>query len=558
MSRLVRCVLVAACVCVVVSAAAPAEEKGAPRLETRLKRVALFKNGLGFFVREASLSPADTMTRLGPLAAPAHGTFWVSAPSSVGVNRIVARLVMVKGEPTKARDLAELLRANIGKVVTIWEPQIKGVIVGFAPERPAPAAPVRLYAMGATGGRSEDTLPAGRGEYVLIKTEEGILSVNPYSIERVRFPPGEVTATFQAEIPGAELEATLDNPKAGDWLSVSYLAKGITWVPSYLIDISDPKQARLSAKAEIINEAEDLTGTHVDLITGFPNLKFADVISPLAMKADLAAFLQALSGAGPRPEASAYLANVITQSVTYRGGGGIGGGGLAPSYGAALPGQAAEDLFLYPVENVTLARGEIGYYPLFTESVPYKEFYEWEVPDYINPSDSYQPPRQPEQSEVVWHSIRLTNTTKIPWTTAPAEVLKQGQIIGQDVLTYTPASAQPTVTVKITQSPSVRAEQRELESGRERDAVVLYGDHFDRVTIKGSLQLSNFQDKTISVEVKKTISGDIKATSPRPKDVTLARGLRRMNPVHELTWTLTLKPQESQEISYTYQALIRR
>ena len=44
--------------------------------------------------------------------------------------------------------------------------------------------------------------------------------------------------------------------------------------------------------------------------------------------------------------------------------------------GAAAAGQKAEDLFLYPAENVTLAAGETGYYPLFTESVPYSEFYE--------------------------------------------------------------------------------------------------------------------------------------------------------------------------------------
>jgi hypothetical protein len=31
-----------------------------------------------------------------------------------------------------------------------------------------------------------------------------------------------------------------------------------------------------------------------------------------------------------------------------------------------------------------------------------------------------------------------------------------------------------------------------------------------------------------------------------------------MNPLHQLTWTIPLQPQKSQEITYTYQALIRR
>ena len=29
--------------------------------------------------------------------------------------------------------------------------------------------------------------------------------------------------------------------------------------------------------------------------------------------------------------------------------------------------RPAEDLFLYPVEKVRLAKGEVGYFPLFTE-----------------------------------------------------------------------------------------------------------------------------------------------------------------------------------------------
>ncbi len=240
------------------------------------------------------------------------------------------------------------------------------------------------------------------------------------------------------------------------------------------------------------------------------------------MKTDLASFLNALGGAGARPGA---MANVMTQSVGYAGGGrggGRGGGGgpmeigVAPSYGTAVTGQAAEDLFLYPVEDVTLAQGETGYFPLFTETVPYTEFYEWTIPDQINQSDYYsQPQPQPEPHETVWHSLRLTNTTKMPWTTAPAEVLKDGQITGQDELGYTPANAK--ATVGITQASSVSAEQSETETNRERDAVALYGDHFDRVTVQGELRVTNYQDKAISLEIKKTLSGEVKSPTPRPR-----------------------------------------
>ncbi len=565
MKRMLPCFVVALFLAAPRGSLVAAQEQGPVAIETRLTRVSLFKNGLGFFVREGVLSPAHQAGHLGPFAAPAHGTFWVSSPSSAGMKSVVARSITIKAGPVPARDVADLMRANIGREAWVWPSPdstapVRGIILGFAADRPAPVVPLHVYEMGNAGERMSEIIPWGRGEYALIKTDEGVVALNPYSIARVRFTSEAVAAKFQPEIPAAELEAAFASPKAGDWILVSYLAKGITWAPSYLVDLSDSQQARLSAKAVIINEAEDLKATHVDLITGFPNLKFADVLSPLAMKGNLASFLQALAGTGARPE---VMANVMTQAVMYRGAGPAGMPGprgpaeTAPSYGAAAAGQTTEDLFLYPIENVTLARGETGYYPLFTESVPYSEFYQWEIPDYINPSDYYvQAAPQPEKPEVVWHSLRLTNTTKVPWTTAPAEVVKAGQIIGQDVLSYTPAKAKSVV--KITQAASVNVEQSEVESNRERDAVVMYGDHFDRVTIQGTLRATDYQEKAISLEIKKTVSGDVKSTKPKATDVTLARGLKSMNPLHQLTWTIPLQPQKSQEITYTYQALIRR
>jgi hypothetical protein len=558
MNRIMRLVLVLALAHATASAALAAEE-GKVSTQTRVKRVALFKNGLGFFVREGTLGANQQTVLLGPFAAPSHGTFWVSAPASAGLKSVLARQTVVKGGTVVAKDIQDLLRANVGKKVTVDDKT--GTIIGFAPDRPQPIIPLGQYSMGPSSQQANILPPWGRGEYVLIRTELGVLAINSYN-SRVQFLSDDIAQKYQTEEPGAELEATLASPKSGDWVSVSYLAKGITWAPSYLIDISEGKQAALSAKALILNEAEALQGTRVDLITGFPNLKFSDVLSPMAMKTDLAAFLQQLGGASLRSD---EMANVMTQAVMYRSeaAGGMGGvgprgpSGPMPSYGTAAAGEVAEDLFLYPVESVTLAPGDTGYYPLFTESVPFTEFYQWEIPDYINPSDSYVASRPaPEQREIVWHSIRLTNTTKIPWTTAPAEMIKSGSIIGQDVLNYTPANAK--VTVKITQAPSVGAEQSETEVDRQQNAVTLYGYHFDRVTVQGELRATNYQDKAISLEIKKTVSGEIKETSPQAKDTTLARGLKRMNPVHELTWTVVLKPQEAQKLSYTYEALIKR
>ena len=54
--------------------------------------------------------------------------------------------------------------------------------------------------------------------------------------------------------------------------------------------------------------------------------------------------------------------------------------------------------------------------------------------------------REPEQQEV-WHCIRLDNVMNLPWTTAPAEIVKDGVILGQDTLNFTPVKEKGKVYV---------------------------------------------------------------------------------------------------------------
>jgi hypothetical protein len=533
--------------------ASAAEEAG--RLETKVTRVALFKNGLGFFVREGKL-PSARVVRLSGFAAPAHGTFWFSYPEGLALESIVGRET-TETERIPVASFAELLSANEGKEVVVLGSgeKIMGRLVSLpkAPESPAPDA----YSWGRGAARSSSFIsPVGsQSRLALIQTAEGLVAIDPQSIRQVNLPGEERTLTLPREVKSWEIEARLKRPAAGTPVAASYLAKGITWAPSYVVDISDPSQARLTAKAVVINEAEDLKGTHLDLITGFPNLGFADIADPLAGKESLAGFLASLARGSSQAESRR---GIMAQNAMFAGVAELGREALFPEYGAAAVGKTVEDLFFYPVEQVTLGKGETGYYPLFTASVPYKQIYQWEIPDYINREDRYGDPRreQREAPEEVWHSIKLTNKTKTPWTTAPAQTMKAGQILGQDTLKYTPSAA--TSLLRITQAISIKAEQSEREISRERDAVQLYGDHFDRVTIEGRLRVVNFKAEAVTMEITKNLSGELKQTSPKAEVERLARGLERMNPTNLLTWSFTLKPGEQKELTYSYEALIRR
>jgi hypothetical protein len=392
----------------------------------------------------------------------------------------------------------------------------------------------------------------------MIRTDSGMLCINPHSVTRIVFPEANMERRFAQPIKKVELDVRLGAPAPRETLTLTFLAKGVTWAPSYVVDITDEKQAKLAAKAVILNDTCDLKGVGVDLVTGFPHLQFSDVVSPLGMKEGLAQFLQALNrGQSERGSMSHLTANVMSQRASFSR---RPQGASMPDYGAAEAGTVAEDLFLYPAGQVALERGKVAYVPLFTETVPYEHIYQWDIPDYVDAQGRYDYNRgqgeEQEPEQEVWHSLRLTNTTKVPWTTAPGETVKGGAILGQDTLEYTPPGAD--TTLRITRAVGVKADQVERETKRKRDAMQLYGYHYDLVTVRGDLSVLNAQGKAITMEITKMLSGEVESVEPDAKQEKMAQGLRRMNGLTKLTWTIELGPAEEKRLSYVYDVYVRR
>jgi len=523
-----------------------------------IKQVALFKNWRGFFVAEATCPAEKTTFRLTLPAAPSHGTLWISYPPDVDLGSVTAR----EAESTEARDaitLAELLEANQGRTVsvTLGDKEISGVIIYFAPNRkivrPNPYAP----GSGADDGTRRDPWNRTQAGLALIRTDSGVLGIDPRSVTNVAFAGEGVERSVARPVKRVELNVRLTRPAAGQKLTVTFLAKGVTWAPSYSVDITEEGKAKLSAKALVINDTCELKDVAIELVTGFPHLQFSDIVSPIAKQESLAQFLRALNRGQSERGQSPLTSNVMRQSVAYSP---RGAGAAMPEYGAAEAGAVAEDLFLYPAGQVTLDRSEVAYVPLFTESVPYRHVYQWDIPDYVDERGRYDYNRgQPDSQDIeqeVWHSLRLTNTTKVPWTTAPGQTTKNGAILGQDTLKYTPVGGD--VTLRITRAVGLKAEQIELETNRKREAMRLYGDVFDLITVQGRLSVLNAQGKAVAMEITKTLSGEVKSTEPDAQREKLAKGLRRMNGLTKLTWTINLPPAAEKQLTYTYEVYVRR
>ena len=552
---------ISAIVSMLIAAAAQAAQP--QDLGVRIERVALFKNGLGYFTSSATVPSEAATFRLGQLPVPSLGTFWVSYPRDMKVRSLVTSLDDV-AEAVPVGNVAQLLQNNPGRKVTLYTnskdmPSVVGTLVEVLPKakQPQPPSPYIMDVRRAESARRY--IPYQSDQLVVVKTDGGTVAINANQIMRADFADNHVNTSLSVESKQPRIRMELDAPAKGEKVEVNYLARGITWSPSYRIDISDATTARFSAKALVVNEAADLERVHIDLVTGFPNIQFAEVNSPLAMSQNLEDFFKALTGGRSESRRNSHMMQQAAIASNYMVYSDLSSPPM-PGYSTAREGTAAEDLFLYPVENLTLSRGETACIPLFTADVPYKHIYTWKIPEMLDSEERYGRNNNREQddrplAEEVWHCCRLVNNLKMPWTTSPAEFIKNGQFTGQDTCYYTAPGAE--TTIRINRAMNVMAESAEFEMDRRRNAKHFHGCSYDLVKVRGELRLQNLQDKSVDIEVKKNLSGEVFTTSPAAKDIPTAKGLKRVNPRHILVWDIKLEAGQKQTLGYTYEVYIR-
>lgn len=554
--NLLAAVLISGLIWVPAVAMADDEAVEAP---IRIERVSLFKNGLGFFQAGAELPKRATTVELGQLPIPVHGTFWVAYPESLDVRGLYTAMEARTSDRAVTSGL-ELLQANLGRTVRVLtgpddEDVFEGTILSVS--QPTPRAAPNPYVMGGTSTPTSSQTQSYPAQFVLLDTGSGVVALAANVIRQVEFPgaaTGELGTSLPAadEIPSLRLE--LDAPSRGQTVGVSFLASGITWAPSYRIDLSDPETARFTAKAVVINEVADLDGVKLDLVTGFPNVAFSGVRSPMAMSQTLQQFLSQLGNprgglpSGGALGQQAVMFNRAADEISFPM--------PVVDYGEPQSGSASEDLFFYPVDEVRLARGEIATLSLFSADMPYEHVYTWRVTDQLDENERYRSNEKEDSAEEVWHSCRLVNTLDMPLTTAPAQFVTDGRLTGQDTAYYTAPGAR--TTIRINRALNVAAEELELERSREEDAKEIRGYRYDEVEIGGELKITNRTARAIRVEVTKELTGDVIETAPAASAARpLSRGLKAVNPRQELVWEIDLAPGGSRTLTYAYRVYIR-
>lgn len=539
MRRLVLC----AAVVLLLNHPVLAEEAA---VKSRIASVGLFKNGLAVVKREISI-PGSGSYRLTDVPEPVHGTYWIESNAPVE-SAVQMREVEVPAELAGAHLQEEL--AN--KRVTLYFRSDKLTPLAGTVLPPPKKEPEETERPGWEEAPAYRIQPPAAERFLILQTARGRAYVQPSDI-----------AYYEVEGPAATVKRRKPvliltvgpEVKAPVTLAVTYLGHGLAWAPSYRVDTTDAKQLTIEQSAVVRNEMADLDGAEVSLITGFPSVQFAHVLSPLAVRSTWATFFRQLS---QRPQSEhAITMNAMSQQVQR----GYGTQGVQVNI---LPGHEGVDLYYHPIGKRTLARGDALMLTTCKGRADYERIVEWLIADhrdaYGNPTRQRgEDPETGEEVDLPWDALRFKNPFSFPLTTGPALVLAHGQFSGQRMSSWVNAGEE--TTLRVTKALSIRTRSVEHEhqtanGASERDVIDIGGRRFRRSTVAGELSVCNHRAETVKLLIRRRFSGDLLKATGDPKVTLLEEGVYGVNKRNELVWTVTLKPGEEKSLPYQYAVLV--
>lgn len=484
---------------------------------TQVVTASLFKNGYAMVVRK--LPVAGSSTTVAEIPQAALGTFWITSTGDLKITELVATQEE-RTEQAKPGSFEEFLSLNVGKPVTIQTVNL---------------------------GQQQGTLMNVQGDILMLNRDGQTIMISRGEIRMVTVGGEGVTSTQRKRM---ERVLRFKTTGKGDILLYG-LERGMTWSPAYALDLIGEKKLTLTAKATVLDDLADLDNVELKFVTGFPNVPWATLSEPLLSGHSVDQFTNFLASVGIPSADFGGKRDAMSQNMAP---GAFGGGGFGQSFEVnSGTGTQAEDLFFYKRPGVSLKKGDRGFYLLFQAESEYEHLYTVDLADSVQDNVRYVGGR--EGPSDVWHSLKLKNTSGQPLTTAPVTVFKDGQILGQDTLMYTSASA--PLTVKMSKSLDIRVEAHEEEVTRERGALrTQNGVVYDLVTLKGTVSLRSFKTLDVAMRIKREVTGEIVASTGTPDVVKLAKGLIEINPKSRLTWTPTLGAGKTLEFTFTYKVYV--
>jgi hypothetical protein len=525
-------------VCVSLLVPAPlarGQEKGAKAAEavakSRIVSVGLFKNGLAVVKREVAV-PGPGAYRLDTGVEPVHGTFWIESTGKVEAG---VKMRDVE-QPMHASPLVNLQEDLGGRKVTIHFtnaklPPVTGTLLKLAPPPASDAPPEPAH-----------VLNVAREAYYILQTDKGRLYIRPGEVATVLAEGGDAKVTQRRPVLVLNVEKTGKQPK----VFVTYLTHGLAWAPSYLVDTTDPKKLSVEMAAVVRNEMADFDGADLRLISGFPSVEFANVLSPLAARMTWQQFFQEVEHRHQPADADVLRQQVVLMNSM------VPARRNRPKLGATPQGEGV-DLHFQPIGPRSLLKGEALSVTVGKAKADYERVVEWTVGT-REPARRYG--RTAVTQDEMWDTLFFDNPFPFPMTTAPAMVVEHGQFNGQRTSYW--ANVGEQAKLRVTRSLSVRATNRETEEGRPNERVVVDDKTYTKIYLKGELVMNNHRKEPVKLHIDHSVRGQLAQIDGEPVVTTREATLEDVNRTHNVRWTVTLQPGEERRLTYKYSVLVYR
>ena len=555
-----------------------------------VKEAVIFKNGFAYLRCEGKAVPVNGQVILDEIPDASLGAFWgASLTEGVPLKSIKAQKTEVFQQETIVK-IEDLIKSNTGEKATIQasdKQELKGTLVGFQYYQ-QPAERLENTDRNAFYGQygyypnfvPQPVLLEPRIEWVTLKTGSGVTALRVSDIRSISIEGEKAQTSKTTSHTKKELVLDFGGGKTAKEVEYTlfFVIKGIRWIPDYKIELIENNQAKVKLSATILNEVMDIRNASVRLMVGYPRIAFGEQVTPLTLRDAR----QALSGffGSQATGGQGGLSNIAVQAVAE-----VGYSRSAASLPEETPlaesGEGIEDFYGFEIKNVTLAKGSVMLVPVSENKHAVEHYYElesWSFDPFLRrgniPQELMSRVLAPDWDRV-WHKLVVMNQTAEPITTAPATIFKQGQMLVQEKIDYSPPRGRTVMPVTI--ASDILSTINEIEASRQNNAITSMGRSWDMVTVKGTILVTNKKKTDVSVTVKRHVLGKVAEVSSGGRSEASAQGwenlikklwegVRRdyygswwnyygyyqaINPISCVEWTKTLKPDEKASLEYT-------
>lgn len=490
-----------------------AESGAAPNVENphvwepTTKSVAVFKNGLGYFIREGEVLPREGWCVAGEMPAATLGTFSVYARDEGAAVDIVGAGPgeVVAFDDVDAPDTGDARRTRLENHRGL---NVELAYTAKGSERTASGAIVSLG----------DT-------HVVLENESESFAVPIAGIARMQLLDHPLRVHVEGLAESGDVRTTL---------GMGYLRNGIRWVPEYSLRIIDETTAELTLRGTLVNDAEDLIDCDVHFVIGAPNFADAGQLTPLAMRR----LMRAMDAAIPAQMDNRFSnGSAVVQAIGGQEGGQggfVGDGWALAAMDFGMDDHAAADYAVYTKEGLTVRRGESAAVTLFTRPVEYGHIYRWCPPANIR------------------HHLLLDNTGATPWTTGPCLAVSGDRPLSEAMLRYTPRGG--VAEFPVTDAINITHRQQEREADREFKAYSISNDRsLDLVRLEGTLTLASHESEPVTLSIDLPIPGKPIAASDKGTVGLHTDALSLSERRGSIAWTVEVAPGKTRTLTYAYE-----